>query len=150
MTKALKDIFSSLSLVAMALAFVSSFALIGPGDAEARPGRPRVDVWEVAVDSATCVTIDIASHTATDVVATPPAVALSSGSAVEVFNVDDSVSLNCSFNTQVSTQSADDNYGREISPNKGVLWQVNPDKIRVFCSSQGGNATSRATICQFR
>ena len=108
----------------------------------------QFDVREMSKSTATVVTIDIATHTATAVshVAT-----FSSGTwATEIYNQDADDTINCGFSVAVSTISTESNYGREILPKVGVLYQAQSNDITLHCQSQNTTGATRATITQQR
>lgn len=112
----------------------------------ARMPLPRMDVVEAAVDTSTSSAIDI-GLTATNVIS--GSVELSSATILEVFNADGTYSINCGYESNVSTISTSVAYGREILPKTGYYYAINMDKISVWCKTQHTSAT-RAVISKGR
>ena len=116
---------------------------------------PRTDVRELAVDVMEVKTMNISSTTYSAVLDMTVFTSTVNVWAVEVYvPKGQTQTINCGFSVSLTTSSADtaySNYGREVSPGSGVLWQANfgDDKNLLYCRAQGQESAgvkTRATI----
>lgn len=106
---------------------------------------------EVATSTGTIYTITVTTASL-DVMSAVPNGKLNGAYAVEVFNLASSTqTINCAYDSNVSTTSTSNFYGREVPVGQGMVWQVLQGKISVFCRSQGVTVGGiRATVTQVR
>ena len=70
--------------------------------------------------------------------------------AVELYNpVSSTSTINCGFDTGVSTSIYTTSYGRELPPGAGVIYQVSQNNIP-YCLTQNGTGCTQLTVTQFK
>ena len=108
------------------------------------------NVHEVAITTSTITQTINVCNTVLDVAAATSSGTLAGAWAIEAFNIAAStVSINCGFDTSLSTNAYSAWYGREVPAGVGVYWAV-PVVRKLRCLSQNPGGCTRVTITQFK
>ena len=127
--------------------FLSIMFLGIPGLAHSQ----MLTVQETAVSSATAYTILVASQPAVDVASATLNGRLMGAYAIEVYCPSASTNtINCAFDSQVSTSISSGYYGREVAPGTGIVFHISIPFVKLFCMSQSILGGTRCTVTQLK
>jgi hypothetical protein len=109
-------------------------------------GEPAAAVREIILSSQTVKTVDISSHTGTEVVVSTPAMF----TTVLVQNLDGTCAVFCSELSGVLTDASSSNSGFKIWPYQSVVFKVVPGSM-FYCRNNGGTSgTTKAAVGKWR